>query len=238
MSKPPSEREKEAFVESVFSSIVSRYDFLNAVMSLGRDSAWRKLAVSLMGLGTGDRALDVCCGTGDLAFEMGRVVGESGRVVGADFSLRMLQEAARKSEGHSRGQVAWCAAEADCLPFANAVFDGAAVAFGLRNVPDSVAAISEMTRVVRPGGRVVSLEILDIRAGFAALPWRLYFHRIAPRVAGMLGGRRTAYEYLSRSVAGFVSAEDLADQFRKCGLRDVTARPLALGGVYIHVGTK
>jgi demethylmenaquinone methyltransferase / 2-methoxy-6-polyprenyl-1,4-benzoquinol methylase len=238
MSRPPSEHEKEALVESVFSSIVPRYDLLNAALSLGMHAAWRRFAVSKLNLGIGAAALDVCCGTGDLAFEMARSVGESGRVVGIDFSVPMIEEAVRKSSLRRRGHAAFCAGKADELPFADGVFDGAGIAFGLRNVPDVGAALSEMARVVRPGGRVVSLEIVGVKSGLAGVPWRLYFHVIAPRVARILGGRRQAYDYLSQSVAEFMSASELVDQFRGCGLRDVVSYPLVMGGVCVHVGVR
>lgn len=237
MNRPPSKHEKEAYVEAVFSSIVPKYDFLNALMSLGRHAAWRRLAVSRMGLCPGAAALDVCCGTGDLAFEMAGAVGATGRVMGLDFSVPMIEEAARKAAERAAG-VEFCVGKADQLPFEDEVFDGAGVAFGLRNVPDVSGALREVARVVRPGGRVVSLEILDISSGLSGVLWRLYFHGIAPRVTRILGGDAEAYSYLSRSVAAFMSADELAVEFERCGLRNVKRFPLALGGVYIHVGIK
>lgn len=233
-SDPPTAKEKEAFVESVFSGIVPRYDLLNAVLSLGMHKAWRRLAVAEVELAAGGTALDVCCGTGDLALEMARSVGQRGLVVGVDLSRPMIAEAVTKADG----KVRFAAAAADRLPFGDCVFDCAAVAFGLRNVPDVNGALREMSRVVRPGGRVVSLEIFGVKSGCLALPWRLYFHYFAPVVAVLLGGRRQAYEYLSGSVAGFMSIEELASEFERCGLLNVSVRRLALGTVCVHAGVK
>lgn len=238
MSRPPVEQEKEAYVQGLFSAIVPRYDFLNAALSLGMHSVWRRFAVGQMGLEPGNLALDVCCGTGDLAFDMAKRVGDVGRVVGIDFSAQMIDEAVRKSDRRRGGQVDFGVAKADDLPFADDAFDAAGVAFGLRNVPDVGAAISDMVRVVRPGGRVISLEIVGVKSGLVSRPWKLYFHVIAPRIARVLGGSPEAYDYLSQSVAGFMSPDELAEQFRECGLRDVKHYPLAMGGACVHVGVK
>ncbi len=238
MSRPPSYNEKEAYVCGVFSSIVPVYDFLNAALSLGRHAAWRRSAVSLMDVGHGGLVLDVCTGTGDLAFEMAARVGESGCVAGVDFSVPMIEEARRKSRTRDRGCVELFAARADALPFADSSFDAAGVAFGLRNVPNVKAAVGEMARVVRPGGRVVSLEIVGVRRGLVGILWNLYFHMLVPRAAVLFGGSRQAYQYLSESVAGFMSADEMDNLFRECGLRDVRHFPLALGGVCVHVGLR
>ena len=194
--------------------------------------------MSFMDVRKGSMVLDVCAGTGDLAFEMASRVGESGCVAAVDFSLPMIQEARRKSRGRNRGCVELFAARADALPFVDSSFDAAGVAFGLRNVANAGAAVGEMARVVRPGGRVVSLEIVGVRRGLVGILWKLYFHVLAPRMAVLFGGRRQAYQYLSESVAGFMSADEMDNLFRECGLRDVRHYPLALGGVCVHVGLR
>lgn len=238
MSRPPSKCEKEDYVRSIFSSIVPRYDLLNAALSLGRHAAWRRFAVSKMGIEAGSRALDVCCGTGDLAFEMADSVGRSGCVVGLDFSEPMIQAARDKSKRNGREWVRFCAATADAMPFLGEVFDCAGIAFGLRNVPDVAESIREISRVVRPGGKVVSLEIVGVKHGVLGLLWKTYFHLVGPRAAKLLGGDSEAYGYLSQSVAEFMSADQIAEKFEECGLRDVKYHTMAMGGVCVHEGVK
>jgi demethylmenaquinone methyltransferase/2-methoxy-6-polyprenyl-1,4-benzoquinol methylase len=238
MSAIPAGTGKEAYIEGLFSSIAPRYDLLNSVLSLSRHKAWRRFAAAMTGLEPGGRALDVCCGTGDFAFELARLAGPSGRVVGADFSMPMIELAARKARRRGVEQVEFVVGNACSLPFADQSFDCATVGFGLRNVADVGAALSEMARVTKPGGKVVSLEITRVSAALVALPWRLYFYSLAPRAARVFRGRREAYEYLAGSVRSFMSREDLAAEFVRAGLRDVAFRDLTLGVVCVHVGTK
>lgn len=234
----PSRIQKEARVRELFCSIVPRYDFFNGVLSLGMHSAWRRLAAEAMGLPRGGTALDVCCGTGDLACEMARIAGCSGIVVGADFCEPMLETARCKALQRRLDALAYVAANACSLPFADNVFDSAGVAFGLRNVPDVRLALSEMARVVRPGGRIVSLEIFGVEGGLTGWMWKTYFHRLAPLLIGALGGRRSAYEYLSKSVSCFITPEQMAEEFEQCGLKCVAIKRLGLGSVCVHVGKK
>lgn len=237
-SGPPSGSGKEAYVEGLFSSIAPRYDLLNSVLSGGRHSAWRRLAVELSGLEPGGSAIDVCCGTGDFAFELARRVGRTGRVDGVDFSAPMVELARDKASCRGLEWVSFHEANACKLPFADGLFDCATVGFGLRNVADAGLALSEMARVVRPGGTVVCLEILGVRSGPLALPWRVYFRLMAPLSAVLFGSNRQAYEYLPRSVGNFMSPEELAGEFMACGLAEVEFRKLALGSVCIHIGRK
>lgn len=230
--------EREAYVEGLFSAIASRYDLLNTVISLGWHKAWRRRAASTAGLKPGGRALDVCCGTGDFGLELARRVGSHGSVVGVDFSLAMVELARRKASQHGCGWVSFLEANACQLPFADCSFDCATVGFGLRNVVSVRDAVSEMTRVVRPGGRVVSLEISGITSPVLVVLWRLYFNRMMPLVARLFRGGPEAYEYLPRSVRGFMSREELAREFSACGLRDVEVHGLMFGAVCIHVGTR
>ena len=238
MADAPRTTDSEAYVQDLFSSIAPKYDFINAVLSLLRHNAWRRFAVKKARVCAGERALDVCCGTGDLALELARAVGPTGRVVGVDFAQPMLTIARRKAARLGFGQVEFLQANACSLPFADESFDCAAIAFGLRNVRSVRDVVREMARVTRPGGRVVSLEIFGLHRLPVAAPWRIYFDVLAPRTAGLFGGRREAYNYLSRSVRSFVSREQLSEQFSECGLSDVECWGLALGAVCVHVGTK
>jgi len=230
-------REKERYVEKLFASAAKRYDFLNSIMSLGRHRAWRRFAARQCRLEAGQRALDVAAGTGDLSLELLKEVGPGGTVCGVDFCMPMLQMGARKLV-KAEGRAILAAANAEKLPFPDGAFDCAAIGFALRNVADVRAVISEMTRVVRPGGRVVSLEIFGPEAGWFLPFWKLYFGRIVPVAARMLGGGKEAYRYLPASVERFCSRRELKLVMEECGLCDVKIWNLALGAVCVHVGTR
>lgn len=182
--------------------------------------------------------MDVCCGTGDFALELARVAGERGLVVGADFAAPMLELARRKASRTGCVWVSLVQANACRLPFADGSFDCVTVGFGLRNVADLPAAISEMARVIRPGGRAVSLEICGAMPRALQPFWRVYFDVLAPVVARLFRGKRDAYEYLPRSVRGFLSPAQLAEEFQRCGLTNVEFHRLMFGAVYVHIGTK
>jgi demethylmenaquinone methyltransferase / 2-methoxy-6-polyprenyl-1,4-benzoquinol methylase len=228
--------EKERYINNLFATIAPKYDLLNSVISLGRHRSWRRKAVAMSGLDRGGKAIDVATGTGDFAIELGRAVGDSGTVIGSDFCQPMLELAARKTAHHKCIHLTYANAEA--LPFESNTFDCATIGFALRNVSSVPATLAEMTRVVRPGGRVVSLEMVRPTSRLIAPLWRLYFFKMMPGVAGMLGGEREPYDYLPQSVARFHSREELAGVFEDCGLRDVAVRTLTLGLVCIHMGIK
>lgn len=230
--------ERERYVEALFTSIASRYDVINSVISLGRHRAWRQFAVSLAGLSSGGKALDVCCGTGDFAVELARVVGPTGVVIAVDFSGRMLELAERKAQKSGYPQIGFVRANACALPFPDNFFDCATVGFGLRNVVNLKLAISEMRRVIKPGGRIVSLEIFGLHSGRLSRLWKLYFDFMVPLLGRLICGVNSAYKYLSCSVKDFVSPEDLKEEFRTCGFTDVAFYELVLGAVCVHIATK
>lgn len=238
MTKRFSGRDKEAYIERMFSSIAPKYDLMNSVMSLNMHKAWRRFAVSQSGLSEGGCALDVCCGTGDFAFELAQVVGEGGRVVGLDFSAPMIELAGDKARKLNREWVSFVVGNACELPFEDNSFDCVTMGFGLRNVADVGKAIFEMARVTRPGGRVVNLEISKVRSPLLRLPWMLYFYALTPYTASMFGAKREAYEYLPQSVKEFISREELSAEFERAGLKDVRYRDLMFGAVCVHVGVK
>lgn len=229
---------KEAYVESLFSSIASKYDLLNSVLSLTRHKAWRHFAVSKSSIEQGASALDVCCGTGDFAFELARRVGDSGHIIGVDFSAPMIEIAKKKALRAGYSNIEFMIANACTLPFADNTFDCATVGFGLRNVADLSKALGEMTRVVKPGGRVINLEISHVRSPLLLPFWKLYFYRLTPYTALLFRARRRAYEYLPNSVRFFLSREDLAERMESSGLCDVKYYDLMFGAVCVHVGVK
>ena len=224
----------ERQVRSMFDRIAGRYDAMNSLMSAGLHHRWRAQTADVAALGPGASALDVCCGTGDLALELRRRVGRAGTVVGLDFSAPMLELAEEKSAA-TGAEVEWIQGNALDLPFGDDTFDAATVGFGVRNVADLRQAIAEMARVVRPGGRVAILEITTPQR--APLKWfySIWFDRIVP-LLGTLAGDREAYTYLPSSVRRFPPAHDLAALMHLTGLRDVRYVVLAGGIVAIHSG--
>ena len=230
--------DKEAYIESLFSSIAGKYDLLNTVMSLTRHRAWRRFAVAKADLKPGDAALDVCCGTGDFSFELARAVGTDGRVVGVDFSLPMIELAKKKARHYGYEAIDFLTANARKLPFADCSFDCVTVGFGLRNLSDVRDGLREIARVLRPGGRLVCLEISKVRSPILAIPWKLYFYKLTPYTATLFRTRRLAYEYLPESVKNFMSREELAAEFSACGFEKVEYFDKMFGAVCVHVGTK
>ncbi len=218
-------------VQELFGRIARRYDLANTAISFGRDASWRRRAATATGLRPGEAALDVACGTGRLTTELARLVGPSGRVVGADFSPEMLAVAARAAPG-----ISWQQADALALPFADAEFDAATMAFGLRNLSDQGQGAREMTRVVRPGGGLVILEFLRPPAGAAGRAYRLYLERVLPLVGGLITGDRAAYGYLSSSIEAFLTPAELLDLARDAGWAEVDLARLNLGTVAMLVG--
>jgi len=222
-----------AEVRAMFDRIAPRYDLLNRAMTAGLDGRWRRAAAAAADLAAGDRALDVCTGTGDLALELAHRTTPSGEVVGVDFAQEMIARARAKAA--RRGSAArFAAADALALPFDDGAFDAATVAFGVRNLDDLDAGLAEMARVVRPGGRVVVLEITTparLRRFYG-----LWFDRVVPRLGRALGRDGAAYAYLPASVRRFPEPPELAARMEAAGLRDVRWRPLAGGIVALHQG--
>ncbi len=219
----------------MFDRIAGRYDLMNSVMSAGLHHRWRTRAVDLARVDPGSRALDVCCGTGDLALALKDAVGQEGEVVALDFSDAMLDRARAKTA--QRGvDVDYVHGNALGLPFDDASFDAATVGFGIRNVVDLPRALAELRRVVRPGGRVVVLEITTPERPPLSWFYALWFDRVVP-LLGTLSGEQDAYSYLPESVKRFPPAAGLAKRMHDGGLRDVRYLVLAGGIVAIHAGT-
>ena len=224
---------------SMFARISGRYDRLNTVMTAGRHYAWRRMAVDVaVGAMTGP-ALDVAAGTGDFALELARKPTVS-NVVGLDFACEMLTIAERKARTKGLdGRIGYMLGDAHDLPFSDGHFICATVGFGVRNFTDVPKALREMARVVRPGGRVVLLEIVQMEGtGAVSRAFPLYFRYVTPWLGAILAGDREAYTYLPESVQGFVSASELASMMGKAGLAEVSVRRLALGSVAIVAGRR
>lgn len=228
--------EKERYVRRLFGLVAPKYDLMNSVISFGKHKGWRKLAVRMAELKPGEMAVDAATGTGDFALELASAVGETGLVVGTDFCQPMIDLAAGKLAGEKTIELV--TANAESLPFASNTFDCATIGFALRNVASVPATITEITRVIKPGGRVISLEIVGPHLRILQPLWKLYFFRVMPWLVSLFGAEREPYDYLPDSVARFYSREELADIFRDCGLVDIKIRNLTFGTVCIHMGTK
>lgn len=220
-------------VRAMFDRIAPRYDRLNRAMTVGLDGRWRRAAAAAADLAAGDRALDCCTGTGDLAFELASRVTASGEVVGLDFAEEMLVRA-RVKAAERGARVEFRQGDALALPFEDDHFDAATVAFGIRNVSDLDAGIAEMARVVRPGGRVVILEITT--PARLRRFYDLWFGRVVPKLGALLGRDSAAYSYLPASVRRFPEPPELAARMAAAGLTDVRWRGLAGGIIALHHG--
>jgi demethylmenaquinone methyltransferase/2-methoxy-6-polyprenyl-1,4-benzoquinol methylase len=222
----------------MFDRIAGFYDVMNSVMTAGLHHTWRRRAVDLARVGPGDRVLDVATGTGDLALELARRVAPGGAVVASDFAEEMLARA-RMKVSHPPGapvpvMVEW--ANAMELPYADGEFAAATVGFGARNFSDLDRGLSEMARVVRPGGTVVVLEITTPTRAPLSTFYRLWFDRVVPMI-GRVAGDPEAYDYLPNSVKRFPGPPELAARMDRCGL-DVRCILTAGGIIALHAGTK
>jgi len=213
-------------VRRMFDRIAPFYDAMNRVMTAGLDRRWRKATIEET-VQHGDRVLDACCGTGDLAVAARRA--GAGEIVGVDFSEQMLERARRKAP-----ELEWIQADVLALPLEDATFDAAVVGFGVRNVEDLEGAIRELRRVLRPGGRLGILEITTPRGPLKVF-YRVWFDRIVPLLGRLLPGG-DAYTYLPASVRRFPGPEDLADLLSANGFDGVRFRRFGGGIVALHVG--
>lgn len=222
-------------VRQMFSSIAPKYDVTNTVLSFGIHHLWRSRAIALCGAKRGDRILDCATGTGDLALAFKRTVGAEGVVVGTDFCEEMLAVAPQKA-AEAGLDVRFEVADAMALPYKAGEFDVASISFGIRNVDDPVKCLSEMARVVKPGGRVVVLEFGQPSGAFGAM-FRLYSRRVMPAIGGLITGNRAAYEYLPRTASQFPAGEKFLELMDSSGAyQSRSAHPLTFGTAFAYVG--
>jgi demethylmenaquinone methyltransferase / 2-methoxy-6-polyprenyl-1,4-benzoquinol methylase len=224
-------------VRQMFSSIATRYDVTNEVLSFGIHRLWRRKAIRLSGAKPGDAVLDCATGTGDLAIAFKHTVGGDGRVVGTDFCPEMLESAPAKAAREGL-EIEFAVADAmDLRGYADNSFDVASISFGIRNVDDPVQCLKEMARVVKPGGRVVVLEFGQPNGLYGGL-FRFYSKVLMPFVGGLITGNRAAYQYLPRTAAAFPAGEKFLELMDRSGAyRKRVAHPLTFGTAYVYVGT-
>jgi demethylmenaquinone methyltransferase/2-methoxy-6-polyprenyl-1,4-benzoquinol methylase len=214
----------------MFDRIAPRYDAVNTILSAGTDGGWRRRAARAAGLRPGGSALDIACGSGKLTAELARIAGPAGRVVGLDFSPNMLEVARRHHPGLVFEQ-----GDALSLPFDDATFDAATIAFGLRNLADPVRGLREMRRVAR---RAVVLEFVRPPRGLVGAAYRAYLRTLLPLIGGAVSGDRSAYRYLSDTVDSYRTPDELIAMARQAGWSGLEFQPLAMGTVGILSSTK
>ena len=226
-------------VHSLFSRIAGRYDMMNTILSFNLDRYWRSRTLSLAEPMPGEHWLDVCCGTGKITLEIARRLGAGGGVTGLDFNAAMLQ-VAKQAEVAAKlpAPVNWLEGDALMLPFPDASFDGVTIGFGLRNLPDFDAGIREIARVLKPGGRLVCLELSHpvwpvFKQGHA-----FFVRYLVPRIGNVGLGDQSDYKWLPESLRHFPGAEELAEKMRRCGLDKVRFERVSGGIAAIHIGFK
>jgi demethylmenaquinone methyltransferase/2-methoxy-6-polyprenyl-1,4-benzoquinol methylase len=225
-----------AAIRDMFAGVAPRYDLLNHLLSGSLDLVWRRRAAVALGLPAGSRVLDLCAGTGDQALALRR---RGLAVVAADFCVPMLALARRKFSGKEDGSPpAPLAADALALPVPSGRFDGATVAFGLRNVADLDRGLQELGRAVRPGGRLAILEFALPRARSLRALYLFYFRRLLPRIGRLLSPRGSAYSYLPSSVLEFPQRGDFLARMAAAGFADLSSRDLAGGTVCLYLGKR
>jgi demethylmenaquinone methyltransferase/2-methoxy-6-polyprenyl-1,4-benzoquinol methylase len=232
---------RPADVAAMFDQVAPRYDLLNDVLSLGQDRLWRRVVAAAVAAGPGERVLDLAAGTGTSS----RTFTTAGAYcVACDFSLGMLQVGARKAasgrrpDGPATGPVRFAAGDALALPFRDGAFDAVTISFGLRNVADPDAALAEMLRVTRPGGRLVICEFGHLPAARLDAWYGRYLTTALPAVARRLSPSGDAYEYLAESIREWPRAPELARRIGAAGWSAIRWRNLTLGVVTVHAALR
>ena len=222
----------------MFTSIAPKYDFLNRLLSVGRDKYWRQRAIDLLDPMRNERILDVATGTGDMVIEVAKR-NLSVQIFGIDFSQRMLDLGRIKIAQNGYNQaVSLQIGSGECLPFADESFDGVICAFGIRNFADVQLGLREFFRVLKPGGRVVVLEFSIPQNQFLKTAYEWYFNLILPKIGNIISGHSNAYSYLPESVANFPSQKKFIKWIEKIGFKKVSFSELTFGIVSIHRGYK
>jgi demethylmenaquinone methyltransferase/2-methoxy-6-polyprenyl-1,4-benzoquinol methylase len=234
------EKEAAAHVREMFGRIAPRYDLLNHFLSLDIDKLWRRRVAQRFRAVLRDpktKVLDLCCGTGDLAFAFRREAPGAAEIIGADFVPEMLVRARAKSAA-SAAKIEFVEADALSLPFADAGFDLVSCAFGFRNLANYERGLQEIRRVLKPGGAVAILEFAEPRGKIFGALYRFYFRHVLPRLGGLISGNAQAYSYLPSSVRKFPGPRELEIKFAQAGFVGVQYERWTGGIVTLHTGRK
>jgi demethylmenaquinone methyltransferase/2-methoxy-6-polyprenyl-1,4-benzoquinol methylase len=226
-----------ARIAGMFDAIAPRYDLLNHVLSAGLDARWRTRAIEELRLGPGARVLDLCTGTGDLAVAALRAQ-PAASVIGIDFAAEMLRLASRKMTSRRLSAVRLVRGDGTRIPLADATCDAATIGFGIRNVVDPAAALAELARVLRPGGRLAILEFGQPRLPGIRTMYSWYFRYLLPLVGKLISKHQSAYSYLPASVGTFPPAKEFAATIAATGFSQVQAVPLTFGIVYLYIAER
>ena len=222
----------------MFARIAHRYDTMNRIMTAGQDKHWRKLLVEQAHLPANGALLDIATGTGDIAFEALHQRPDLGRVVGADFTLPMMQVGQQRQSQNGYQRLTWSGADTLFLPFPSNTFDAVVSGFLMRNVTSVPAALAEQVRVLKPGGRLLILEIPRPPDTVLGNLFRLYFHNVVPVLGSLISGQPDAYSYLPASADAFLSPDELKAEMENVGLRHIQVQMLMFNTVALHAGTK
>ncbi len=226
-------------VKRMFDRIARRYDLLNRIISFRLDSRWRKKTIAAVVRKGNESVVDIGTGTGDLSFLAAKSLAGSGKIVGIDVSFQMIRIARRKQHGRQDPtRTEFIQASALTSPFGDAAFDAAMTAFVLRNVSDLRLFFLEAARIIKPGGRLVSLDMFPPRKGIFSCFYSLYFYHLVPLIGTLLADDRSAYRYLSESVRQFMAPENVAELMYQCGFEKVTLHRFLFGAVCLHIADK
>lgn len=231
-------KEKSSYVHDMFSLIAPRYDFFNDVISFGMHRHWKKFVAEKTLLKEGYTALDLCTGTGDIAFELLKKVGSSGKVMGVDFVQNMINLAQERANKANKSNISFSVGDAMDIPFEDNMFDAVTIGYGLRNVKDIPTSLKEIARVTKAGGIIVSLDL-----GKPTMPiykdfYYFYFYKIMPIITSIFQGKKDAYNYLPNSLDEFPAQEGIIRIMKEIGLKEVRCYDFAGGATAIHVAVK
>jgi demethylmenaquinone methyltransferase/2-methoxy-6-polyprenyl-1,4-benzoquinol methylase len=229
--------QRDLFIKHIFTTVAPYVDFLSSSFSFGVDHFWRRQAVVRSGIVAGERVLDVCSGTGELAFLLSRHVGPQGSVTGTDFCEEMLDRARRK-KGGNHANLSFLLSDTKRLPFRDNTFDAVTVSFGMRNIPDTALALQELDRVLKPGGKFVCLELTRPRhPGFRFL-YEWYVSKVMPLIAKFVVKTSTPYLYLPRSINSFYPPDEFKDMIHSCGFENIQVGSMTFGIATLYTAVK
>jgi demethylmenaquinone methyltransferase / 2-methoxy-6-polyprenyl-1,4-benzoquinol methylase len=229
--------QRDLFIKHIFSTVAPYVDFLSSGFSFGFDHFWRREAVVRSGILEGERVLDVCSGTGELAFLLSRRVGLQGSVTGTDFCEEMLDRARRK-KGGGHANLSFILSDTKRLPFRDNTFDAVTVSFGMRNIPDTSLALREIDRVLKRGGKFVCLELTRPRHRWFRILYEWYVFKFMPLIGKLVVKTAAPYLYLPRSINSFYPPDEFKDMIHECGFGDIRVSSMTFGIATLYTAVK